>query len=65
MTTQPHSSLKDAFEGFKKDRVFKGLDELHRMWGQLSEMGSHADINATVDRFVQVTDGKHVTFKLN
>lgn len=58
-------AFMDAFENYKKDRVFKGLDELHETWCQLSEMGSHANINATVDRFVQVTDDKHVTFKLN
>jgi hypothetical protein len=58
-------AFKDAFERHKKDGLFKGLDELHRVWGQLSETGSHANITALVDRFVQVTDEKHVTFKLN
>jgi hypothetical protein len=58
-------AFKDAFERHKKEGVFNGLDELHRMWGDLSERGSHANINAVVDRFVQVTDEKHVTFKLN
>jgi hypothetical protein len=58
-------AFKNAFENYKKDRVFKGLDELHETWGQLSETGSHANINATVDRFVQIKDDKHVTFKLN
>jgi hypothetical protein len=58
-------AFKDAFERQKKAGVFKGLDELHKTWGDLSETGSHANINAVVDRFVQVTDDKHVTFKLN
>ena len=58
-------AFKDAFERHKKEGVFNGLDELHRMWGDLSERGSHANINAVVDRFVQVTDEKHVTFKIN
>jgi tetratricopeptide (TPR) repeat protein len=58
-------AFKDAFEHAKKDRVFKGLDELHKTWGELSETGSHANINATVDRFVQVTDDKNIEFRLN
>jgi hypothetical protein len=58
-------AFKDAFERHKKEGVFKGLDELHKVWGQLSETGSHANIAALVDRFVQVTEEKHVTFKLN
>lgn len=58
-------AFKDAFERHKKLGVFNGLDELHKTWGDLSETGSHANINAVVDRFVQITDGKHVTFKLN
>lgn len=58
-------AFKDAFERHKKAGLFKGLEELHKTWGQLSETGSHANINALVDRFVQVTDDKHVTFKLN
>jgi hypothetical protein len=31
----------------------------------LSETGSHSNINATVDRFVQVTDDKNIEFRLN
>jgi hypothetical protein len=58
-------AFKTAFEHKKRAGVFKGLDELHKMWGDLSETGSHATINAVVDRFVQVTDDKHVTFRLN
>jgi hypothetical protein len=58
-------AFKHAFERHKKAGLFKGLEELHKTWGQLSETGSHANINAIVGRFVQVTDDKHVTFKLN
>jgi len=59
------NAFKGAFEHSKKDQVFKGLDELHKTWGELSETGSHANINATVDRFVQVTDDENIEFKLN
>jgi hypothetical protein len=58
-------AFKAAFEHSKKERVFKGLDELHKTWKDLSETGSHANINAMVDRFVQVEDDKNLEFKLN
>ena len=58
-------AFKEAFEHSKKERVFKGLDELHKTWKDLSETGSHATINAMVDRFVQVEDDKTLEFKLN
>ncbi|MCH7978444.1 MAG: hypothetical protein IH935_05640, partial [Acidobacteria bacterium] len=37
-------AFKDAFERHKGERLFKGLDELHKSFGQLSETGSHATI---------------------
>jgi hypothetical protein len=58
-------AFKDGFERHKKDGLFKGLDELHKTWGELSEAGSHANINATCDRFVQITSEDHVEFNLN
>jgi hypothetical protein len=57
--------FKNAFERQKKTGVFKGLDELHKTWGELSETGSHANINAIVDRFVQLTADDHIEFRLN
>ncbi len=57
--------FKNAFERQKKKGVFKGLDELHKTWGELSEAGSHANINAVVDRFAQITADDHVEFRLN
>lgn len=57
--------FKNAFERQKKAGVFKGLDELHKTWGELSETGSHANINAMVDRFVQLTADDHIEFRLN
>ncbi len=52
-------AFKDAFERNKKAGIFKGLEELHRTWGQLSEMGSHATLNAICDRFkiAKLSDG--------
>jgi hypothetical protein len=57
--------FKKAFEDYKAERVFKGLDELHKTWGELSETGSHANLNAMVDRFAQVTSDDHIEFRLN
>jgi hypothetical protein len=57
--------FKRAFEEHTKEGIFKGLDELHKTWRELSETGSHANINALVDRFVQVTSGDHIKFRLN
>ena len=58
-------AFNKAFGEKKKKGVFKGLDELHKTWGDLSENGSHANIIALVDSFVQVSGEKHETFKLN
>jgi hypothetical protein len=58
-------AFKDAFERHKKEGVFKGLDELHKVWGDLSETGSHANINAVVGRFVQISGDDHIEFRLN
>jgi len=58
-------AFKDAFERHKKQNVFKGLDELHKAWGHLSETGSHANLNAICDRFVQVRSDEGVEFRLN
>jgi hypothetical protein len=57
--------FKNAFGRQKKTGVFKGLDELHKTWGELSEAGSHANINAIVDRFVQLMADDHIEFRLN
>jgi hypothetical protein len=58
-------AFKDAFERHKKTGIFDGLQELHETWGQLSETGSHANLNAMADRFVQVTSDDHIEFRLN
>ena len=51
-------AFKEAFEKNKKAGLFNELDELHKAWGDLSETGSHATINAVCDRFAMVEDGK-------
>jgi hypothetical protein len=57
--------FEKAFLHHKKQGVFKGLEELHKTWGELSETGSHANINAMVERFVQITGDDHIEFRVN
>lgn len=59
-------AFSKAFEHHKKQGIFKGLDELHRTWGQLSETGSHANLNSICDRFVITKSGDEVqSWQLN
>jgi hypothetical protein len=64
---EEQKAFTDAFERSKKHGVFKGLEELHRTWGQLSETGSHANLNAICDRFHVTTsdDGKVRSWQLS
>lgn len=57
--------FKKAFEAHKRQGLFKGLDELYKTWGELSETGAHANINAMVNRFVQIDSDDHIEFRLN
>jgi hypothetical protein len=56
---QDAEAFKDACERHKKEGLFTGLEELHRAWGQLSEMGSHTTLNSLCDRLsvVESDDG--------
>jgi hypothetical protein len=58
-------AFEDAFVRHKKEGLFRGLNELHKQWGQLSETGSHSTINAMCDRFKIVESQTHVQFRLN
>jgi len=62
---EDQKAFSDAFERHKKEGLFKGLDELYRTWGQLSESGSHATLNALCDRFVtrRSADGRPETWE--
>jgi len=62
---EEQKAFKEAFEEKKKTGLFNGREELHRSWGDLSETGSHATINAICDRFAMVEDGKNVEWRLH
>ena len=57
-------AFRDAFERHKKTGLFRGLTELHKTWGELSEIGSHANPSAIADRFVYITTDQHIEFRL-
>jgi hypothetical protein len=57
-------AFNDAFERHKKTGVFRGLAELHKTWGELSEIGSHANPSAIADRFVYISTDQHIEFRL-
>jgi len=54
-----------AFEKNKKTGLFDGLEALHKKWGELSETGAHATINAVSQRYVQTQDEKGINFQWN
>ena len=62
---QEQESVRDAFERNKKQGLFKGLDELHKTWSQLSETGSHANAMAMSERFIKIESEDNVEFRLN
>jgi hypothetical protein len=58
-------AFAEAFERHKKTGVFNGLAELHKTWGELSEIGSHANLNALADSFVHLTSDDHIEYRIN
>lgn len=54
-----------AFEKDKKTKLFKGLTELHRNWGRLSETGSHSTPQAIVSRFTITETGRDIHYQMN
>ena len=43
--------FKDLFERGKQQKLFKGIPELYKQWGRLSETGAHSTPQAIVSRF--------------
>jgi hypothetical protein len=61
---EEEEAFKEAFERNKKTGLFNGLEELRKSWGDLSETGSHANINSICDRFAMVEAGETVEWRL-
>jgi hypothetical protein len=53
------------FEHEKSTRLFDGLPELHRLWKQFSEFGSHTNINSIVSRFLIRQTATDLQYQLN
>jgi hypothetical protein len=52
-----------AFKHDKKEKLFKGLGQLHRYWCDFSETGAHANLNATCNRIQVINTDHHVEFR--
>src|SRR5271154_1575874 len=49
----------------KKDKLFDGIPELHRLWKQYSEWGSHTNPISIVSRFTISESRTHIEWRLN
>jgi hypothetical protein len=45
--------------------LFDGLPELHKLWKQFSEFGSHININSIISKFVVSQTDTDMQFQLN
>jgi hypothetical protein len=56
---------KTEFWHMKKTKLFSGLDELYKRWQYLSDLGSHANMEALVGRLVISESDTEQTWRLN
>jgi len=57
--------FKREFEDHKATRLFDGLPELHKLWKQFSDFGSHTNFNSIVSRFVFNKTATDMEFRFN
>jgi hypothetical protein len=57
--------FSQEFEHEKASRLFDALPELHKLWKQFSEFGSHVNINSILSRFVITKTATDMEFGLN
>jgi hypothetical protein len=57
--------FSQEFEYEKATRLFDSLPELHRLWKQFSEFGSHININSIISKFVVSQTDTDLQFHLN
>lgn len=53
------------FEHEKANRLFDDLPELHRLWKQFSEFGSHINMNSIISKFAVNQTATDMQFRLN
>ena len=58
-------AFRDAFWHSKAEKLFDGIPELHKLWSQFSDSGSHTNINSILLRFVVQESSTHVEWKMN
>ncbi len=58
-------AFKKEFWYDKETGLFAGLDELYDVWCQLSEIGSHANLNSICERVQIVEVNGHPELRLN
>jgi hypothetical protein len=57
--------FKQEFEHDKANRLFNGLPELHKLWKQCSEFGSHTNLESLISRFTINKTTTDLEFRLN
>lgn len=57
--------FSQEFEHEKATRLFDALPELHRLWKQFSEFGSHVNINSILSRFEISQTDTDMEYRLN
>jgi hypothetical protein len=57
--------FSQEFEYEKAARLFDSLPELHKLWKQFSEFGSHININSIISKFVVSQTDTDMEFRLN
>lgn len=57
--------FSQEFEYEKASRLFDGLPELHKLWKQFSEFGSHVNINSILSRFEIRQTETDMEYRLN
>lgn len=60
---------KKSFDGefwdYREERLFEGIGELHKLWKQFSEVGSHTNLNSIIQRFVINQTPSNIEYRLN
>lgn len=57
--------FSQEFEHEKATRLFDALPDLHKLWKQFSELGSHVNINSIISRFVITQTATDMEYRLN
>ncbi len=62
---QERKAYENEFWENKSSGLFKGLGDLHALWKQYSELGSHTSINSLAERFEHAETPTDVNWRFN